>query len=72
MNEDFKKDLEQIVHVIYCDIGSKEMKKRLEYIKPFCLSEESLQIMKIVKQEIKNVDRRMEEYRKSMEGQLAE
>lgn len=62
MSPELEYDLRQITQVFYCDIGAKELDWFIKYVKPFCIAKQTKQILKIVKNQKRKVDKRFEEY----------
>lgn len=64
MTTELEKDLRQITRVVYCYIGEKKIDQLIELIKPFCMERESKEIIKVVENEKKMIDRRFEKINK--------
>lgn len=60
MKAELENDLRQITQVIYCDMGEKKIKQLIELIEPFCMGKESKEILKVIKNEKKLIDKRFE------------
>lgn len=62
MKTELEEDLRQITQVIYCQIGTEKMEWFIKLIKPFCIGKESKEILKVIKNEKKLVDKRFEKF----------
>ena len=71
MTKELENDLRQIVRVVYCDNGGKKINQFVELIKSFCVSKESKEIVKVIKNEKKLIDKRFEKVYKYWEGYIA-
>ena len=60
MTMELEKDLRQIVQVVYCYIGKEKIEQLIELIKPFCMGKQSKEIIKVIKDEKKVIDKRFE------------
>ena len=62
MDRESQKSLRNIVQVVYCDIGEKKLEQFIKLIKLFCHGQDIKEVLKIIKQEKKRIDKSFEEY----------
>lgn len=70
MKAELENDLRQITQVIYCNMGEKKIEQLIELIKPFCMGKESKEILKVIKNEKKLIDKRFEKVYEYNEGYI--
>ena len=62
MKTELEEDLRQITQVIYCQIGTEKIEQFIKLIKPFCIGKESKEILKVIKNEKKLIDKIFEKF----------
>lgn len=70
MKVELENDLRQITQIIYCNMGERKLKQLIELIELFCMGKESKEILRVIKNEKKLIDKRFEKVYKYYEGYI--
>lgn len=62
ISKQFEEDLRQIVQMLYCHYGREKLVDRMKLIKDFVISKEGKEVVKIMSNQIKEIDKRFDEY----------
>lgn len=68
ISKELEHDLRQVTQFGYCFYGRDKYVEVVKAIREYCGSKEAKEIFKIILNEVKVIDKRMEEYYKQYEG----